>query len=101
MTTPAAFTPAFAAWLTTSSREAAATFAIAARSSRRAISPTLINFSCIFVLPFQMMSGGPENRYFADDSVAMTSSPSAGSSQFCSQLRVIRASRDVAFRSAW
>jgi TolB-like protein len=60
MTTPAAFTPAFAAWLTISSREAAATFAIAARSSRRAISPTLIDTSpSSLVLPFQSMSGDP------------------------------------------
>src|SRR6185436_13891648 len=41
MTTPAAFTPAFAAWPATSSIEAAAAFASAAISSRRAISPTL------------------------------------------------------------
>src|SRR6185436_3944848 len=43
MTTPAAFTPALAAWLATSSRDAAATLAIAATSSRRPISPTLID----------------------------------------------------------
>src|SRR6185503_10276917 len=45
MTTPAALTPALAAWLATSSSEAAATLAIAATSSRRPISPTLIE-SC-------------------------------------------------------
>src|SRR5215212_3252349 len=43
MTTPAALTPALAAWLATSSSEAAATLAIAAISSRRPISPTLID----------------------------------------------------------
>src|SRR6185295_16828195 len=53
MTTPAAFAPALAAWPATTSREAAATFAIAARSSRRAISPTLIDiFSSSWFLPF-------------------------------------------------
>src|SRR6516164_4119147 len=41
MTTPAALTPALAAWAATSSSEVAATFAIAATSSRRAISPML------------------------------------------------------------
>src|SRR5262245_26853048 len=47
MTTPAAFTPALVACATTSSSEAAATFAIAATSSRRAISPMLkINSTC-------------------------------------------------------
>jgi hypothetical protein len=43
ITTPAAFTPALAAWLATSSREAAATLAIAATSSSNAINPTLID----------------------------------------------------------
>src|SRR4029077_10516931 len=70
MTTPAAFTPALAAWLATSSREAAATFAIAAISSKRAISPTLIDASpSSLVLPFQSMSGDPEQEYFADGAV--------------------------------
>ena len=48
MTTPAALTPALAAWVTTSSREAAAAFAIAAISSRRAISPMLKGISPVF-----------------------------------------------------
>src|SRR3954451_1309259 len=43
MTTPAAFAPALAVWPAISSSEAAATFAIAAISSRRPISPALIN----------------------------------------------------------
>jgi hypothetical protein len=43
MTTPAAFAPALAAWLATPSSEAAATFAIAAISSRSPISPALID----------------------------------------------------------
>jgi hypothetical protein len=47
MTTPAALTPALAACAATSSREAAASFAIAAISSRRAISPVLKVF-CSF-----------------------------------------------------
>ena len=48
MTTPAALTPALAAWLATSSSEAAATFAIAAISSRRAISPMLKGICSLF-----------------------------------------------------
>src|SRR5262245_56273125 len=42
MTTPAALVPALVAWAATSSIEAAAAFASAATSSRRAIQPTLM-----------------------------------------------------------
>jgi hypothetical protein len=61
MTTPAAFAPAFATWPATSSREAAATFAIAAISSRRAISPTLIDSSLSSsILHFRSGGGDPD-----------------------------------------
>src|SRR4029077_13268198 len=48
MTTPAALTPALAACATTSSREAAASFATAATSSNRAINPILKGFCSPF-----------------------------------------------------
>src|SRR5262245_11767380 len=50
MTTPAAFAPAPAAWLATSSSEAAATLASTAMSSSRAISPTLTG------IPFRIVA---------------------------------------------
>src|SRR6476620_267234 len=71
MTTPAALTPALAAWATTSSREAAASFAIAAVSLSVLIALATFSSSnvCGFILSAEIMAITLET--VSDESILM------------------------------